>query len=221
MKKSLFKFLKILIIGNFLFLLIPIGKSQTIDNQKKVDSLNKHREELLQQIDNIDKELIKLQNESERIKNLNSASSSIDYIAKPPCKIRASDSPMTDVLMVIDKETKVTLLKYIDSGYWFVKCGDVTGYISDLYVSETEDIKKFKLNFTTKQNNDLKYIDETFSGLFWIGMTKTQARTSLGSPDNTNTTVGSWGTNEMWVYRNKNLYLFFENGYLTSYQEDN
>lgn len=65
-----------------------------------------------------------------------------------------------------------------------------------------------------------KYEDEIASKIikkkFWIGMTSEMAKESIGSPDDINRTVGSWGVHEQWVYGNK--YLYFENGILTSYQ---
>lgn len=50
-----------------------------------------------------------------------------------------------------------------------------------------------------------------------IGMTKNMVIECMGHPDDINKTIGSWGTHEQWVYRNK--YLYFENGKLTSWQE--
>ena len=47
-------------------------------------------------------------------------------------------------------------------------------------------------------------------------MTKEMAIIALGEPDDINKTVGSWGVHEQWIY-NK-LYIYFENGKLTSYQ---
>jgi hypothetical protein len=47
-------------------------------------------------------------------------------------------------------------------------------------------------------------------------MTREQALESRGYPDTINETVGSWGRNEQWVY--ENLYLYFENGVMKSYQ---
>lgn len=52
---------------------------------------------------------------------------------------------------------------------------------------------------------------------YWLGMSTKQALESLGYPNTINESVGSWGRNEQWVY--ENLYLYFENGVLTSYQK--
>lgn len=52
-----------------------------------------------------------------------------------------------------------------------------------------------------------------------FGMTKEQAKLSVGTPYDINRSVGSWGIHEQWVYRNRGLYLYFEDGKLTSWQE--
>lgn len=51
---------------------------------------------------------------------------------------------------------------------------------------------------------------------FWIGMTDKMARESMGTPNDINRSVGSWGVHEQWIYGN--TYLYFENEVLTSYQ---
>ena len=58
------------------------------------------------------------------------------------------------------------------------------------------------------------------NGGYWIGMTDEMAKLSLGNPDEINRTTDSWGVQEQWVYSGKNLYLYFENGKLTSIQEN-
>lgn len=49
-----------------------------------------------------------------------------------------------------------------------------------------------------------------------LGMTREMCRESWGSPSDINTTVGSYGKHEQWVYNNS--YLYFENGKLTDIQ---
>lgn len=55
-----------------------------------------------------------------------------------------------------------------------------------------------------------------YSHSYWIGMSSDKATESLGNPEKIHKRVGSWGVNEEWVYNN--LYLYFENGILTSFQ---
>ena len=57
------------------------------------------------------------------------------------------------------------------------------------------------------------------NGEYWIGMSPEMATESLGNPETINHSVGSWGVNEQWVY--PSLYLYFDNGVLTSYQSSN
>lgn len=50
-----------------------------------------------------------------------------------------------------------------------------------------------------------------------IGMTREMCRQAWGEPDDINTTTGSFGKYEQWVY-GYNSYLYFENGKLTTIQ---
>ncbi len=54
---------------------------------------------------------------------------------------------------------------------------------------------------------------------YWIGMTKDMAIKSLGSPDDINRTVTAGGINEQWVYRKRGIYLYFDDGVLTTFQD--
>lgn len=53
-----------------------------------------------------------------------------------------------------------------------------------------------------------------------LGMRAADARLSAGKPDHINVSTGVWGVHEQWVYRNKNLYLYFEDGILTAIQDE-
>lgn len=78
------------------------------------------------------------------------------------------------------------------------------------------DISK-KLN--ELDQNTKKFEKEMKKGMVWIGMTDKEAIWSVGKPDKVNKTVYSSGTEEQWVYTKKDLYLYFSDGILTSYQE--
>jgi len=60
--------------------------------------------------------------------------------------------------------------------------------------------------------------EKLINGYYWLGITDKMARISLGLPDDINKSVGSWGVHEQWIYKKYDLYLYFENGVLTSYQ---
>ena len=51
-----------------------------------------------------------------------------------------------------------------------------------------------------------------------IGMTQDEAIISMGKPYDINRTVGSYGTHEQWCY-NGGVYLYFEDGILSSWQD--
>lgn len=56
----------------------------------------------------------------------------------------------------------------------------------------------------------------------WIGMTPEMAYMTMGKPEEINTTAGSWGKIEQWVYEGSNYnntYLYFKNGKLVSWQD--
>jgi len=51
-------------------------------------------------------------------------------------------------------------------------------------------------------------------------MTKEQLVESLGNPGHINLTIGEWGRHEQWVYYRGHLYVYIENGSVTSWQMD-
>ncbi len=55
-------------------------------------------------------------------------------------------------------------------------------------------------------------------GEIWIGMTAQMARESWGKPDSINRTTSESTVREQWVYRQRDAYLYFENGVLTTWQ---
>ncbi|MBS1979425.1 MAG: hypothetical protein JST46_18790 [Bacteroidetes bacterium] len=53
---------------------------------------------------------------------------------------------------------------------------------------------------------------------YWIGMTDEMAVYALGKPDKINSTVTATVRSEQWVYVSRDIYLYFKNGILESYQ---
>lgn len=120
--------------------------------------------------------------------------------------------------------------------FWKITFNGQTGYIRDFHTSQSNEIISFKLDLDKKDNLTQKRADSIrFAGLkntwgaviakrivnkeYWIGMSDEMCRKSLGFPDHINTSEGSWGTHEQWIYRKPTeKYLYFENGKLTSYQ---
>lgn len=65
---------------------------------------------------------------------------------------------------------------------------------------------------------DKKTLDAINNKNIFLGMKDYIVITSVGQPDDINKSVGPWGVHEQWVYNNE-VYLYFENGLLTSWQE--
>ncbi|MGR3303315.1 MAG: hypothetical protein ACUZ8I_12540 [Candidatus Scalindua sp.] len=51
------------------------------------------------------------------------------------------------------------------------------------------------------------------------GMPEKMVRFMLKEPDKINRSVGSWGVHEQWIFEEHNMYLYLEDGFLTSWQK--
>lgn len=54
---------------------------------------------------------------------------------------------------------------------------------------------------------------------YWLGMNQDMATSSLGRPDKVNRTVSASKVSEQWVYSSYDIYLYFENGIMKSFQD--
>jgi len=164
-----------------------------------------------------------------------------------PGDIQEASTTWAATITYLNEGDTIQITDYND-GYWKASKGQIFGYIHDILLTQTEEVKVLKAELE-RQNADLlekekaekleqynalnlrkrkdyeksiilTYGDEIgkklLGGDYWIGMTKEMARISLGNPNEINRTVGSWGVHEQWVY--SSLYLYFEDGKLTSYQ---
>lgn len=158
-------------------------------------------------------------------------------------KIKDAPTPVANIIETLAEERKVFILDYVDE--YFKVCDEqLCGYVSTLWIASSPEIvryiedKKFlaaeikleNANRHAKANEVLnkkredvlikklgaKTYNSLKEGNFWLGMTSEMAVVAFGSPNEINETVGSWGKHEQWVYHN--IYLYFENGKLTSYQ---
>lgn len=179
---------------------------------------------------------------SKEIKKMVSDSSLIS-IAREGAYIKKSPNVMGYIITKLAKKKQVVLLDYFD-GYLGVCTDSICGYMSEMWIEKNEKIYEFikikkqeqKELKKLKYENNLKlkkteyaklekeyikkYGQKTYNklkeGYYWTGMNREMATISLGNPKEINRTVGSWGVHEQWVY--DNIYLYFENGKLTSYQ---
>ena len=163
--------------------------------------------------------------------------STLKAMVKSGAKIKKTASPLGELIIRLNEDKEVVIMDYKDS--YFSVCADsVCGYINDFWIKKDDKINEFietketeekklktkkkKAAYAELQKEYIKkYGQKTYNklkkGEYWIGMTKAMAGISLGSPKKVNSTVGSWGDHEQWVYDKFNLY--FEDGILTSYQD--
>ena len=113
-------------------------------------------------------------------------------------------------------------VSYLDATGWVLKesIKPLSENEKDLRLAQEKKIAERKAYTAYKDGLIKKYgttdAQRILEHKFWIGMTDKMARESMGTPNDINRTVGSWGVHEQWIYGK--TYLYFENGVLTSYQ---
>lgn len=123
-----------------------------------------------------------------------------------------------DVTFLEDKYYSMVYILHNDTyGDFYAKeYGFKTLFISyDKYIAEQKADQQRKKQLIAKygqRNGQL-----IFEGKVRIGFSKAMCKEAWGEPEDINTTRGSWGVHEQWVYRDGS-YLYFENGKLTSIQ---
>lgn len=73
------------------------------------------------------------------------------------------------------------------------------------------------------QSISQKYKNTILNGKIILGMNREMVRASWGEPGDINKSVGSYGVHEQWIYGDyttDRYFLYFENGILTSWQEN-
>lgn len=113
--------------------------------------------------------------------------------------------------------TKIRYTKWVHSslvklsGNWYAASDYINHQKKDLSRKQQID----KLNVSDELENIMK------EKKIIIGMTANQVLLSWGHPYDKNSSVGSYGRHEQWIYKVSGFkydYLYFENGILTSYQ---
>jgi len=90
--------------------------------------------------------------------------------------------------------------------------------LSDVYVSSMSESEIRRQQFILDNPGlSKKYKDAILNSAVMLKMTEEMVIASIGLPNDINRTVGSWGVHEQWVYYT--MYLYFENGILTSWQD--
>ncbi len=116
-----------------------------------------------------------------------------------------------------DKYSMVCILHNDTYGDFYVKEDGIRNHFItyDKYLEEQKADQQRKKQLMAKYGQ--KNGQLIFDGKVRIGFSKTMCKEAWGEPDAINTTTGSWGVHEQWVYKD-GCYLYFENGKLTSIQ---
>jgi len=237
-----------------LFLISPLLNAQE-SNKGKIENLNKLKQRLESAIKIKQDSLILVNQQIDRFaqedmfSKLKAQPEGMIFKAtvRMSGKIRKENNPNSVILTLVNENDTVLLTDFIDD-YWIVNKGPYFGYINEMYINKTPELKTYKDAIAERSGRMAKKMEDLYtekekatinklvqekkdrlikkfgkengekinSGYYWIGMTKDMAIESLGNPETVNSSLGSWGVNEQWVYYS--LYLYFDNGVLTSYQ---
>jgi hypothetical protein len=228
-------------------LIIFLVSLNVISQEKEISNLENLKLDLTNEISKLNDSLKKVEIriailKSKDIKKIVSDSSLVST-AREGAYIKKSSNVMGEIITKLTEKKQVVLLDYID-GYFGICTDSICGYMSEMWIEKNEKIYEFikvkkqeqkelkRLEYENKlklkkaeyakleKDYIKKYGQKTYNklkeGYYWTGMNREMATISLGSPKDINRTVGSWGVHEQWVY--DNIYLYFENGKLTSYQ---
>ncbi len=218
----------------FLLLIVVNGQENELTELESTKNyLLQNITELKDSIKIIDKRIVFIK--TQEFKKTISDSSVIG-ITKKGGTLKKEPSPISKIVLKLKEGQKLTLLDYYSNGYLeacvvssYPKCG----YVNSMWIIKDDKINNFiilkkaeKITLEkNKKNKRFAELEKRFgkktankilTKTYWIGMTNDMAVLSVGKPKHINTSVGTWGVHEQWVYENYNLY--FENGKLTSYQ---
>lgn len=232
----------------FIFLIIIFSSFTCLAQETGISELENQKKEVLNYIIILNDSIRKIDLKINAIKAKEIQKMIVDSILKATvkkgAKLRKTASPLGILITSLSEDVEVIIIDYID-GYFGVCTDSICGYMSDLWIKRNDVINDFikskeaeerelerlekesKLKEQKAEWVELekqyikKYGQNTYNklkkGYYWIGMSREMATISLGRPNDINRTVGSWGVHEQWVY--DDLYLYFENGKLTSYQD--
>ncbi|PCJ57918.1 MAG: hypothetical protein COA65_08645 [Rhodospirillaceae bacterium] len=165
------------------------------------------------------------------------AQAQVKGVLSRDCVFKESIDFASPVIKTIYKGQSVILFK-LEDVFFSAEYEGRKGYIVDACFKFTDEFLSFyerELERVKSEEDEQKRMErqqwnisivETFGKIdgnkilkheYWLGMTSAMASNSLGYPKDINKSVGSWGIHEQWVYND--LYLYFENGTLTSYQD--
>jgi len=221
----------------FIFLVIIQWSTYSQDISKiktKLDSLDRLKIELNKRISDINLEIKNVDNEiNQLVKQLTIIESEkteqVSYLYTPSYSMNLYEQNENHArgkaIITMPANQRVVVLGYDSiSDHYKVKYQSYIGWGAafQFKASSAEYDKRIQENKMRVNELNKKYGSEIAQKVLdekiWIGMTTDMAIESWGKPSETNRDVGSWGVHEQWVYGD-GVYLYFENGKLTSWQD--
>jgi len=213
------------------FLTISCFSQDIAKLEMRLDSLNILKKNYQLKIDLIQKEYSKTEKLISQLK-FEQTIGEIYYSVSGTNILKSPDTyeiiihlPSNRKVRMLDSNKEYYKINFKDSIGWVLKAA----LISEKEQFERIQAKKAKecsdsLSFVNYKNSLIKKYgadaaSKILQGRIWLGMTDEMARESKGRPDKNNRSVGSWGIHEQWVYEDRDEYLYFENGILTSWQD--
>lgn len=152
-----------------------------------------------------------------KIKNIGFAIEKVGTLMET--QIRDKPEWSGKVIAILPKYKMLEVYSF-SNGFWLIKRDSIKGYADYESIGELGEMtkirKEYELIALSKQYGEVN-AKKILNYQIWIGMTPREATQSIGRPNEVNSSTGSYGTHEQWVYDKKNLY--FENGKLTSWQD--
>jgi hypothetical protein len=214
---------------------------QTVNDLNQVlDSLKSQKKLILNELDRINQKILKVNWDIVKAYEQKKLQDGLEIYVKYHAYLYEGRSTGSTILDTIPANT--ALLSYeFKNNYYLVHYDKLVGFVFSLDVESAEKhAQKIKQVKNTKEQQYKREQQQKLarekrkqelinkygqtigtkisSGHFWIGMTDEMAKASLGIPNDVNRTVGSWGVHEQWIYENRDIILYFENGILKSYQ---
>lgn len=181
-----------------------MAKKELTKLRYRVDSLNTIKSILEKKIDSIAQSLFDLEN---------------DYVIRWDWKVIKAGEKCK--VVTTGKEWSIIntqkLKNYKVPTYYLVDANKYVEIQNEKLKNKEEQIAKRKSYLIEKYGS--RVANQILNREIWIGMTYKMAIESLGDPDDINSTVGSWGVHQQWVYSDMDFYLYFKNGKLTSWQD--
>lgn len=215
--------------------------------KNELDSLNQNLRYFSIQIDSLvnlkettQKQISIINREIETLELGGYPETKIEVKAKVGAKIRRIPKSNGEILKDLSIGEVFFVTNFYENNFLGATSDGIVGYVSKNAIEYNQEVQNLINYHNSEQSKideeELKALQKTnpkladlirrfgkengfkiFENKYWIGMTSRMARESLGNPIKINSSSGSWGNHEQWVYK-KGLYLYFENGLLKSYQ---